>query len=202
MSEKPGGRPRAFLLGDAILTLISVVTDISLENAREQVINANRNSPQGLRGGDMQHANGADLTRRLPTREEVASAAEAATTFALAARDGGAVVIHDQSGRPVQLAPAVSDLVIDILSHIARGDMVTLVPIGAMLTTQQAADILNVSRPYLSGLLKDGTIPFIPIGSHRRVRFDDLMAFKARRDAGRLKALKDLARLGQEFDAR
>jgi excisionase family DNA binding protein len=101
----------------------------------------------------------------------------------------------------VRIAPAISELIVDLLGHVARGDMVTLVPTGAMLTTQQAADMLNVSRPHLSGLLKKGDIPFIPIGSHRRVKFVDLIAYKERRDAARNTALDELARLGQEFDA-
>jgi excisionase family DNA binding protein len=142
-----------------------------------------------------------DLTRRLPTKEEIESAAEAATALAQAKARDGALVIGGEDGQQIRMAPAISDLLVDLLSHVARGDMVTLVPTGAMLTTQQAADMLNVSRPYLSSLLKEGKIPFIPIGSHRRVKFVDLMAYKERRDAARNSALNELARLGQEFDA-
>jgi excisionase family DNA binding protein len=143
----------------------------------------------------------ADLTHRLPTREEIENAAEAATALAQAKEGDGRLVIASADGRELRLAPAISDILVDLLGHVARGDMVTLVPTSAMLTTQQAADILNVSRPYLSSLLKKGDIPHIPIGSHRRVRFDDLMAYKERRDAVRSAALEELARLGQEFDA-
>ncbi len=142
-----------------------------------------------------------DLTHRLPTHEEVTNAADAAAVLASARAENGTLVISGSIDKPVGLAAAIADLVIDLLRHIANGDMVTLVPTGAMLTTQQAADILNVSRPYLSKLLKDGDIPFIPIGSHRRVMHKDLMAYKKRRDASREKALDDLAQRGQEFDA-
>lgn len=142
-----------------------------------------------------------DLTRRLPTREEVASAAEAATALANARAENGALEIRGDDGEPVRLAPAIANIMIDLLGHVSRGDMVTLVPTGAMLTTQQAADILNVSRPYLSKLLKEGELPFIPVGSHRRVMHADLMAYKDQRDGGRKAALDELAELGQEFDA-
>lgn len=142
-----------------------------------------------------------DLTHRLPTREEVTNAADAAAVLASARAENGALAIGGLNARPVNLSTAIADLIIDLLRHIANGDMVTLVPIGAMLTTQQAADILNVSRPHLSKLLKDGEIPFIPVGSHRRVMHKDLMAYKKKRDALRVKALDDLARRGQEFDA-
>ena len=142
----------------------------------------------------------ADLTRRLPTPEEIDNAAEAATALAQATGRDGTLVIAGADGQELRIAPAVSELLVDLLGHVARGDMVTLVPMGAMLTTQQAADILNVSRPFLSGLLKTGKIPFIPVGSHRRVLYTDLMAYKARRDATRNAALDELARLGQEFD--
>jgi excisionase family DNA binding protein len=146
-------------------------------------------------------ANLADLTRRLPTPEEIQSAAEAATALAQAKSHDGALTVGGSEGNELRLAPAISDLLVDLLGHIAQGEMVTFVPVGAMLTTQQAADMLNVSRPYLSSLLKQGAIPFVPVGSHRRVRFEDLMAYKERRDGIRATALDELARLGQEFDA-
>lgn len=142
-----------------------------------------------------------DLTHRLPTHEEVTNAADAAAVLASARAENGALTIGEPGTKPVSLAAAIADLIIDLLRHIANGDMVTLVPTGAMLTTQQAADILNVSRPHLSKLLKDGEIPFIPVGSHRRVMHEDLMAYKEKRDASRERALDDLAQRGQEFDA-
>lgn len=142
-----------------------------------------------------------DLTRRLPTQDEVACAAEAATALAQARAADGFLAIHGKDGTSVRLEPAIADLVIDLLGGVASGNTVTLVPAGAMLTTQQAADILNVSRPHLSKLLKEGKIPFVPVGAHRRVMHADLMAYKDRRDAARNAALDELARLGQEFDA-
>lgn len=143
----------------------------------------------------------ADLTRRLPTSEEVQSAAEAATALARAKSEDGALIVGGGEGNRLRLAPAISELLVDLLGHVARGEMVTFVPVGTMLTTQQAADMLNVSRPYLSSLLKQGVIPFVPVGSHRRIKLEDLMAYKERRDSNRASALNELARLGQEFDA-
>lgn len=142
-----------------------------------------------------------DLSQRLPTRDEIESASEAASALARALGPHGTLTIKASDDEAVTLAPALADIVIEVLGHVATGHMVTLVPIGAMLTTQQAADILNVSRPHLSKLLKEGHIPFTPVGSHRRVRFEDLMEYKEKRDAGRREALDELARLGQEFDA-
>jgi excisionase family DNA binding protein len=146
-------------------------------------------------------ANIADLTHRLPTPEEIQSAAEAATALAQAKARDGALTVGEAKGNQLRLAPAISDLLVNLLGHVARGEMVTFVPVGAMLTTQQAADMLNVSRPHLSSLLKQGAIPFVPVGSHRRIKFEDLMAYKERRDGIRAAALDELARLGQEFDA-
>lgn len=146
-------------------------------------------------------ANVTDLTQRLPTNDEIESAAEASRALARVQSESGSLVLSGENGDQVQLAPAISDLIVNLLGHVASGNMVTLVPTGAMLTTQQAADILNVSRPFLSKLLKDGQIPHVPVGSHRRVMFEDLMAYKERRDRKRKAALNELADLGQEFDA-
>jgi excisionase family DNA binding protein len=149
----------------------------------------------------MANAAYAELIDRPPTREEISNAAEAATALAQALEADGKLIIAGAHGRELHIAPAISGLMVDLLGHVARGEMVTIIAVGAMLTTQEAANILNVSRPFLSDLLKKGAIPFIPVGSHRRVMYDDLMAYKARRDAAREAALDELARLGQEFDA-
>ncbi len=146
-------------------------------------------------------AEAVDLTRRAPTQDEIACAADAATALAQARTAEDILAIHREDGTSIRLAPAVADLVINLLDGLAAGKAVTLVSAGAMLTTGQAASILNVSRPHLAKLLRDGDIPFIPVGSHRRVMHADLMAYKDRRDAARNAALDELARLGQEFDA-
>ena len=146
-------------------------------------------------------ANVPELTRRLPTDSEIENSAEASRALARAQSESGRLVLSGESGDQIQLVPAIADMVVHLLGHIASGKMVTFVPTGAMLTTQQAASILNVSRPFLSKLLKENQIPHIPVGSHRRVMLDDLMAYKKRRDGKRRSALNELADLGQEFDA-
>ena len=142
-----------------------------------------------------------DLGHRLPTQEETACARQAVMALSNARDGNGVLAIRREDGESVRLAPAVADLVIDLLDGVASGHTVTLVPTGPMLTTQQAADILSVSRPHLSKLLKSGKIPFVSVGAHRRVVHADLMAYMDRRNAARRAALDELARLGQEFDA-
>lgn len=95
-------------------------------------------------------------------------------------------------------APAVKMLV-RILEEMARGNAVTLIPVHAELTTQEAADMLNISRPSLIQLLDEGKIEYRKVGTHRRIRFDALMVYKRQTDAECRAALAELAAYDQEI---
>ena len=82
---------------------------------------------------------------------------------------------------------------------MAAGNAVAITPLHPELTTQQAADFLNVSRPFLVGLLEEGKLPFRKVGTHRRILYNDLMAYKQQEDQARRRVLNELAKQAQEL---
>lgn len=99
------------------------------------------------------------------------------------------------------LLPATAiRLLLDLLTEMAAGNAITLIPVHAQLTTQQAADVLNVSRPFLVNLLEQGKIPHIKVGTHRRILFEDLMRYKKSIDRERQKALDELVRESEKLN--
>jgi len=109
------------------------------------------------------------------------------------------VVAENGEIAKIVLTHDLARLFLDLLRHIGSGDAVTLVPVTQMLTTQQAADILNVSRPYLIGLLERDEIHFTLTGRHRRIKAEDLFEYKSRRDQARNQALSDLIKLDADL---
>lgn len=96
---------------------------------------------------------------------------------------------------PLTILPCLKAMV----DTLINGQAVSLIPLHKELTTQQAADLLNVSRPYLVKLLESGKIPFNTVGKHRRILMEHLLKYRDMRDNNRRKRLQDLTDMSQEL---
>lgn len=140
-------------------------------------------------------ASASPLGNRLPSAEDRQIANQLRQI--LAAHKAGEAhlqVFDPATKKPVDitLTLAMSDLFIQLLRYTGSGDAVTLLPIQQMLTTQQAADLLDVSRPYLIKLIEKSDIAHSMVGRHRRVKAEDVFAYKSARDKDRAEALDEL----------
>lgn len=139
----------------------------------------------------------------LPTEEDSALARESSRVLAALAHRGERLevdVIENDNRERITLPGGAVRLLLDLLTEMAAGNAVTLMPLHAELTTQQAADLLNVSRPHLVKLLDAREVPHRKVGTHRRVLLRDLLAYKHRTDQARLEVLDELTKQAQELD--
>ncbi len=136
---------------------------------------------------------------QMPTEQEIHLAAESSRLLAACIGQGETARLRLIDGEADVTVPVSAiHMLVDILNQMAQGNAVSLVPVHAELTTQQAADMLNVSRPYLVKLLESGEIRFHKTGRHRRIRFDDLMTYRQQMDEASRNAADELAAQAQE----
>ncbi len=148
----------------------------------------------------MSHAAIAEMSLPLEREVQVAVEGQRALAAYLATQlETQHIQIFDEKNQAhrVELPTSALRLLVDILAELAEGNAVKVVPVHAELTTQEAADLLNVSRPHLVKLLETDALPYHKTGKHRRVRFADLMRFKAERDRASEQAMEALARQAQ-----
>lgn len=137
-----------------------------------------------------------------PSREETELARVAARRLAPLAQAGRPATLRlGKAGREetIELPRQAVALLVQLLEAMGAGRAVAVAAQDGELTSQQAADILNVSRPFLIRLLEEGTIPFRRVGTHRRVRLEDVLRYKEATDAERRKVLDELAAEAQEL---
>lgn len=137
----------------------------------------------------------------LPDREAIMLAREGATGLSkllneIPNSDRASVKM---GGVDLILPRVAIELLREILADMSQGNAVSIVPLKAELTTQQAADYLNVSRPYLVGLLDAGEISHTKVGTHRRIKFEDLVAHKKKMHKKSISAMNTLMELSQEY---
>ena len=136
-----------------------------------------------------------------PSNQESDLARDSRQRLARYAKPKQSLTVHvtdTEHSEPIELPAGAVGLLLDILEAMAAGRGVTLIPEDAELTTVEAADILNVSRPYLIRLLENGDMPFRKVGAHRRIRLEDVMAYKEKVDQERESVLDELVEDAQD----
>jgi len=111
----------------------------------------------------------------------------------------GDVLLVGTDREPIRMPDELRGVLTTIVTAMRRGQAVTFAPLGQRLTTQQAADLLGISRPTLIKLLEAGSIPFETPGRHRRIRLSDLLDYQATRSEEQREALRDLTRDAQDL---
>lgn len=145
------------------------------------------------------------FSARLPSQMEIANADQLRKILAGIINEKEETtlnVVHEkgQASEPVTLTPAIAQTFLEVLRLISSGSGFMMIPVTAELTTQQAADLLNVSRPFLIKLLEENQMAYHKVGRHRRIKAEDLFAYKDKRDTERASALADMAALDAEAD--
>lgn len=144
------------------------------------------------------------VSEKLPTREEalLARACSQGLSAVIDTRsEAQEITLTDREGVAHKVAIPVSALrmFVELLTELGEGNMVKLVPIHAELTTQEAADLLNISRPTLIRLLDDGELVYHRVGNRRKILFSDLQAYKKTLEEKRLAALDEMSSLDQDL---
>ncbi|MGO2147929.1 excisionase family DNA-binding protein [Halomonas sp.] len=144
------------------------------------------------------------LASQLPNAEEAALAKLSSRELAAyietkAPTQKVAVINKDGETHQVEVPASALRLLVDILTELGDGNMVKLIPVHAEMTTQEAADVMNMSRPSFIKLLDEQRVPFHRVGNRRKVKYSDVMAYKQQLDQKRLESLAELARLDQSM---
>jgi len=148
--------------------------------------------------------NGLHSHRQLPPTAQEAALARVSgqrlSRYAGQNRSLSLRVMDAEQEQPLELPAGAVALLMDILEAMAAGRGIAIIPENAELTTVQAAEVLNVSRPFLIKLVEEGALPHRMVGTHRRVRLEDVMTYKNRIDQDREAALDELAADAQRND--
>lgn len=140
----------------------------------------------------------------LPSHEEAALAKFSSRELAAyvetqAATQKVAITGKDGIAHQVEVPVSALRLLVDILTELGEGNTIKLIPVHAEMTTQEGADLMNMSRPTFIKLLDEGKIPFHRVGNRRKVKYTDVLEYKQKLSRQRLQALDELSELDQSL---